>query len=195
MTNNKISFWHPASLVSTFFGIGNIPIMPGTFGSLAAYFVLLCKIFIIYSLGTRVSSIGILFSILAIGWFILLIIGTYSAHFYAKYTNKSDPKEVVIDEVIGQLLTLYITLPISIHALPNNNYTSSETIQYIVAFILIGPFILFRLFDIIKPWPIRWFDQNVKGGIGIILDDIIAAVMAGMTFNGLLLILIDKKII
>ncbi|MFV9874960.1 MAG: phosphatidylglycerophosphatase A [Rickettsiales endosymbiont of Dermacentor nuttalli] len=195
MNYNTISFWHPASLISTFFGLGKIPIMPGTFGSIAAYFILSLKIIIVYFLGTRVSSINTVFFIFAIGWLILLIPGTYAAHFYAKRTNKSDPKEIVIDEVIGQLLTLYITLPFSIQALPSDHDTSYMSISYVISVILIGPFILFRLFDIIKPWPIKWCDQNIKGGIGIVLDDIIAALMAGIIFNCIIIILMDKKII
>jgi phosphatidylglycerophosphatase A len=66
---------------------------------------------------------------------------------------------VVIDEVAGQLLTLLVVPPTFI------NY-------------LIG-FVLFRIADIVKPWPANWVDQNIKGGLGIMLDDILAATYAG----------------
>ena len=72
----------------------------------------------------------------------------------------SDPSQIVVDEVSGQLITLMFIPP--------------ETMWYIIGFIL------FRFLDIKKPWPIRWLDRNIKGGIGIMLDDIVAGIFAGM---------------
>ncbi|MBT5429224.1 MAG: phosphatidylglycerophosphatase A, partial [Rhodospirillaceae bacterium] len=70
----------------------------------------------------------------------------------------SDPSQIVIDEVSGQLITLMF-IPL-------------EPMWYLCGFIL------FRFLDIRKPWPIRWFDTNIKGGAGIMLDDIVAGIFA-----------------
>ena len=74
-----------------------------------------------------------------------------------------DPGLVVIDEVCGMAVALF--------ALP------------FIPVTIIGGFALFRVFDIIKPFPIRWFDKNVKGGLGIILDDIIAGIFANLVLR------------
>ena len=71
-----------------------------------------------------------------------------------------DPQEIVIDEVVGQWATLLVFVP-------------SNAVHYFLGFVL------FRIFDIFKPWPINWADKKIKGGLGIMLDDILAAVYAG----------------
>jgi phosphatidylglycerophosphatase A len=73
-----------------------------------------------------------------------------------KSFTSSDPKEIVIDEFIGQSIPLIIC---------ENNF-----------FLIILSFFLFRLFDITKPWPANYFDQNVKNSIGVIMDDVIAGI-------------------
>ncbi len=73
------------------------------------------------------------------------------------------PKGVVWDEIVGYLITML--------GLPFNWMW------------MLGGFLLFRLFDIWKPWPIRWVDRNVKGGLGIMFDDVIAAVFACVLLN------------
>lgn len=76
----------------------------------------------------------------------------------SKNLGVSDHPSIVIDEMVGFWLTMF--------SVPANILT-----------ILLG-FILFRIFDITKPWPIRWFDRNVKGGVGIVLDDLIAGLFS-----------------
>ncbi len=138
---------HPATIVVTFFGIGRLPVAPGTFGSLAA-------IPISWLLGTYYGTLSLLF----IAAF-LTILGFFATKQYVLRKRETDPSEVVIDEVIGQILTLCF-VPIT---LPN----------------LILGFVIFRFFDIAKPWPVSYFDREIKGAAGILLDDIIAAIMAG----------------
>ena len=67
---------------------------------------------------------------------------------------------MVIDEVVGQWLTLSLIYP--------------DVRYYAIAFVA------FRLFDIIKPWPVSWLDRNVKGGLGIMVDDVAAGIYAGV---------------
>tara|TARA_B100001250_G_scaffold312860_1_gene274879 strand:+ start:1743 stop:2204 length:462 start_codon:yes stop_codon:yes gene_type:complete len=74
-------------------------------------------------------------------------------------SESKDHSAIVIDEVAGMLVAL--------------SFVSHGVITYL------GAFLLFRLFDIWKPWPISWADNNVKGGLGILLDDLIAGLFAG----------------
>tara|TARA_B100000029_G_C17572426_1_gene957094 strand:+ start:1140 stop:1625 length:486 start_codon:yes stop_codon:yes gene_type:complete len=135
----------------TFFFIGKFKIAPGT---IASFFT--CILFLL------MISIFNLFVILVI----TLLIFIYS--FFAINNSfdefkSDDPQEIVIDEVVGQMLVL-IALPIyeTLYPLP-------------LIYYCIGSFILFRLFDVWKPYPINYVDDNVSGSWGIMLDDIIAS--------------------
>ena len=124
------------------FGIGFLPI-PGTIGSLITI--------IIYYLFN--NYLNIIFYIVFI-----IFVFFYSLFFLNNTLNKSfsssDPKEIVIDEFIGQSIPLLIC---------GNNF-----------FLIILSFLLFRLFDITKPWPASYFDLKIKNATGVIMDDIIA---------------------
>jgi phosphatidylglycerophosphatase A len=103
-----------------------------------------------------------------------------------------DPKEVVIDEVVGQLLTLICTLPfIEKIYLADKSWVESTSPYLLIAIFYPLPFILFRYFDICKPWPINWCDRNIKGGFGIMFDDIVAAFAAIIMFHTIGMILGD----
>ncbi len=145
----------------TFFMIGKIKYAPGTIASFITciLFLLLINIF----------NIEIIF-------LITLIIFFYSFHAINNSFNEfksEDPQEIVIDEFVGQMLTL-LAIPIyeTLYPLP--------IIYYCVA-----AFLLFRLFDIWKPYPISYIDDNTSGPLGIMLDDIIASI-----YSILILILI-----
>ena len=97
--------------------------------------------------------------------FILFLLGCFATHLYEVRTKNHDPSCVVIDEFVGQMLVLSFA-PLNIGS-------------FLLAFVL------FRLADILKPWPVSWADQTLKGGIGIMLDDIIAAAYAAATLYGL----------
>jgi phosphatidylglycerophosphatase A len=100
-------------------------------------------------------------------YYIALLLGLVAGVFICGYTAAAigvdDPKGVVWDEIVGYLITM-LWLPFS------------------WIWMLAG-FLLFRLFDIWKPWPIGWVDRHVKGGLGIMLDDVIAAVFACVLLN------------
>jgi phosphatidylglycerophosphatase A len=95
---------------------------------------------------------------LAVATVIVFAVGWWVAATVAKASSIEDPSAVVIDEVAAQWLVL---LPAPL-----------DPLAYAVAFLL------FRIFDIWKPWPVRWADRHVKGGLGIMLDDLLAAVYA-----------------
>jgi phosphatidylglycerophosphatase A len=177
-------------------GIGKIPFAPGTFGSLfgVGVFILLSLfsanlIDIIKNFFTdnNYKNTIIILAFLSI-MLILFIIGVWASSRYANSTGNNDPKEVVIDEVVGQLIVLFFTTPIILNLVINNKF-----LWFILMYV--GPFIAFRMFDIVKPWPIKWLDKNIKGGFGIMLDDVMAAFMAIIVYNGIIFYLIDHKII
>ena len=141
-------------LVATFFYLGKLPFVPGTWGSLGA---LLLWLLLPVTFSIHLSVIVILF-----------ILGVYSSNKMAKYLDDHDPSEVVIDEVVGMCISLFM-LPHSLGF-------------YILAFIL------FRIFDIIKPWPIYRI-QNLSGGWGIMLDDVLAGLFTFVLVNGIAIIL------
>lgn len=93
---------------------------------------------------------------------ILFVAGIQALKDYLPRAKQTDPSEVVIDEVIGLAITWCF--------LPSNTFWS-----------IFFAFILFRLFDSIKMGPVGWCDQKIKGGIGVIADDIVAGLMAGLT--------------
>jgi phosphatidylglycerophosphatase A len=95
---------------------------------------------------------------LVVATVIVFTVGWWVAATVAKASSIEDPSAVVIDEVAAQWLVL---LPAPL-----------DPLAYAVAFLL------FRIFDIWKPWPVRWADRHVKGGLGIMLDDLLAAVYA-----------------
>jgi len=136
----------------TFFLIGKIKYAPGTFASLVTCFLFILLI--------NVTSIIIIFFISLIFFFYSFVAINYS---FEDFKN-DDPQEIVVDEVVGQMLPL-LAIPIyeTLYPLPSVYYC-------------IAAFILFRLFDIWKPFPVNYVDENVKGSLGIMLDDIVAGI-------------------
>ena len=139
-------------LFITFFKIGKIKFAPGTIASLIA-----CLLFFLLA---NLSNIVILFfSTLLITLYSLVAINNSFDSF-----DSEDPQEIVIDEVVGQILPL-LAIPIY-----ETLYIDPKEYYYIAAFIL------FRLFDIWKPFPINYIDKNIEGSLGIMLDDILAGI-------------------
>ena len=139
-------------LFLTLFNIGKIKNAPGTAASLITclLFLLLINIFNI--------SIIFLFTLAIFAYSFVAINNSFDEF------SSNDPQEIVIDEFVGQMLPL-LAIPIyeTLYLLPK--------IYYCVA-----AFLLFRLFDIWKPYPVSYVDKNVKGAIGIMLDDIFAGI-------------------
>ncbi len=102
---------------------------------------------------------------IAIAAAVIFVIGAYAVDNYVLQTGKEDPGEAVIDEVAGQFLPLLVA-PYSIEG-------------WIIAFIL------FRVFDIWKPWPCNWIDKKISGGLGVMLDDVAAGTYAGLVIIAL----------
>lgn len=158
-------------LFLTFFGSGLSPKAPGTAGSLAAFIV---GILIIYTLGT---------STLFMLTFVITIIAIFEINKYEIATNSHDNSEIVIDEVSGMWIAMLLTNSVLIS-------TNSFTIV-IIGYIL--SFVFFRLFDIYKPSTIGWIDREVKGGLGVMGDDVLAGIASGL-LTGLIIVMLQKII-
>ena len=146
---NKINF-----LFVTLFGIGKIKKIPGTFASLATTLFLFFLFHIL-----NVSPNIVLFSVIAI-----FFISLYAVNIFIKDLTNKDPKEVVIDEFIGQ------SIPICLYEVTRN--IPKETDQVLKFYFIM--FVLFRIFDIAKPFPVSYYDKNFKNSFGVIMDDICA---------------------
>ena len=149
------------SLFVTMFGIGKIKFMPGTFGSLAT------TVFLFYLL----QIIDISSNIILIGWIIIFIYSFYAVSTHTKNSKNKDPGEIIIDEFLGQ------SIPIYLYEISHG--TTKESEQAIIYYILF--FILFRYFDIMKPFPVNFLDKNFKNSFGVIMDDICAGFYVVLT--------------
>ena len=145
----------------TFFGIGTIRYAPGTITSFVTT-VLLYSFFHVINLSNSI----ILFVLI-----LIFIYSFYAVSDYIKENENKDPKEVVIDEVIGQ------SIPIQLYEISHGTekYTQDAILFYIYIFIL------FRFFDIKKPFPVNILDKKFKNSFGVIFDDIIAGLYVVLT--------------
>ena len=138
----------------TMFGIGYIKKIPGTVSS----FVTVVFLFIYFHYFELSKNYFL---------FILSLIFIYSfiaVNLYIKDKANKDPKEVVIDEFIGQSIPIYLY---EISHGTDKTFNESIYIYFVI-------FILFRLFDIKKPFPVSYFDKNFKNSFGVVMDDVIA---------------------
>jgi phosphatidylglycerophosphatase A len=142
------------SLFVTMFGLGKIGIIPGTFGSLAT-------IIILYFLfhGLDISS-----NLILIGLIVIFIYSFLAVENHIKNSENKDPGEIIIDEFIGQ------SIPIYLYEISHGTEKSNE--EAIIFYLIC--FVLFRYFDIFKPFPVSFFDKNFKNSFGVIMDDVCA---------------------
>ena len=149
-----------STVVASVFGIGYFDVAPGTIMSAIA--VPLAILIALYGGG----GMGILASSI-----IVLVIGILACADHVRETGRQDPPECVIDELAGQWLACAFAMLTFNGLIPTTHIS-------LPAFAL--AFVLFRLFDIWKPWPVSWADEKLSGGIGVMTDDMIAGLMAGV---------------
>ena len=149
------------SLLVTMFGLGKIKFIPGTFGSLATT-IIFFYLFHALNLSPNIILIGLI---------IIFIYSFYAVSNYIENSENKDPGEIIIDEFLGQSIPIYL-YEIS----HDTTKDSSEAIIYYTLF-----FILFRYFDIVKPFPVSFFDKNFKNSFGVIMDDICAGFYVVLT--------------
>ena len=145
----KINF-----LFVTLFGIGKISKIPGSIASLVTTVFL----FFLFHL-VNISANIILVSII-----VVFFISLYSVNIFIKALDNKDPNEVVIDEFIGQ------SIPICLYEIAHEG--TKETSQVLMFYFIM--FILFRIFDIAKPYPVSYYDKKFKNSFGVIMDDVCA---------------------
>ena len=145
-------------LVLTMIGIGNSKYASGTVASFATCLIYIC----FYNFQVNIFY---LISIMII----IFIFSVYSIDVFKNTFSKVDAKEIVIDEFIGQsipILTIY-------------SFVEKNNLSHFILYTLIS-FILFRIFDICKPYPINRIDEKMKNGLGVILDDVVAGVYSSI---------------
>ncbi len=135
-------------------GLGKIKFMPGTFGSLATTIIL-------YHL---FHTLNISPNMILIWLIIIFIYSFYAVSSHIENSENKDPREIIIDEFLGQ------SIPIYLYEISHD--TSKDSGEAIIYYSLF--FILFRYFDIMKPFPVSFFDRNFKNSFGVIMDDICA---------------------
>jgi len=152
----------PARLIATGFGAGLLPAAPGTWGSALA----LPLAWLLHWAGG--------FALLAAATLAAFILGLWAVRAETAGRAEHDPGEIVIDEVVGQWLALF---PLSFgltwmgaapHLFPWPGW--------------VGGFVLFRLFDVLKPWPVSWADRQ-RTPLGVMLDDVLAGVLAAVVVS------------
>ena len=144
-------------LVASCFGLGRLPVAPGTWGSLppAVTFAVMCHV------GVSHASASIVMAVLVVVGCVICIT---CAPAVIRATRRKDPGEVVADELAGQALTFVV------------GGLGAAVCSWGGA---LAGFILFRLFDIVKPWPIRKFEK-LPGAWGVLADDLMAGIYAGI---------------
>ena len=155
----QLLFKHPAHFCSLGFGSGLAPKAPGTFGTIAGLPLLW---------GMWELSISVAVPLIVLGF----IWGVWCTDKTSKAMGYDDPGAIVWDEIIGVLVA---GLPLMFIESPMSSW-----LQLICLLVVFG---LFRLFDIAKPFPVSWADRRYHGGFGIMLDDLLAGVLASLAFT------------
>lgn len=145
-------------VIATFLGVGFSPVAPGTVGSLAAL-----------PLAFALLQVDILAAtLIVIG---LYFLGLWSANHLERVSGQHDAQIIVIDEVVG----------VCVSALMLDWWFLGATDHSVL---LLLSFLSFRFFDVLKPWPISWIDRTVGGGVGVMVDDLVAALMGVLAVAG-----------
>jgi phosphatidylglycerophosphatase A len=149
------------SLFVTMLGLGKIKFIPGTLGSLVTTIILYCLF----------HTLNLLPITILIVLIIIFVYSFYAVSSHIENNENKDPGEIIIDEFLGQSIPIYL-YEIS-HGTAKD---ADEAIVYYFVF-----FILFRYFDIMKPFPVSFFDKNFKNSFGVIMDDVCAGFYVVLT--------------
>ena len=147
---------HPAHFIALGFGAGLAPRAPGTFGTLVAIPIAGVLLFVLAPLAVAFMTIPMFF------------LGVWACTITGRDLGVEDHGGMVVDEIVA-------FLPLSALSLPSAIATHNPVL-------LVAAFVLFRVFDIVKPPPIRALERNVRGGLGVMVDDVVAAFYAYVAF-------------
>jgi phosphatidylglycerophosphatase A len=150
-----------AVFVATGAGSGYAPVASGTFGSMVG----VALFFPLSALGSW------LYLLVTVG---LISLGVWAADEFERAHGKKDDGRIVIDEIVGQLLT----------------YFPFVFLGFPAGFLwLVTGFVVFRVFDVVKPGPVRWAEQGFEGGAGVVLDDVLAGIFSALVMAALIAVL------
>jgi phosphatidylglycerophosphatase A len=152
-----------ALAVATGAGAGYAPVAPGTFGSAVGVLIYL----LLSGLGAA------LFALTVVG---LLFLGIWAAEEAERVFAREDDGRIVIDEVVGQLVSL---APLVALAAPDRVRSP---------LLLVTGFVAFRVFDIWKPGPVRWAERRFRGGAGVVMDDVVAGLFSAVVVAAALMV-------
>ena len=141
-------------LFVTLFGIGKISKIPGSVASLITT-IFLFFLFHVINFSPNFIFISVIF---------IFFISLYTVNIFIKDLDNKDPKEIVVDEFIGQ------SIPICLYEIAHDGV--KETTQVLIFYFIM--FVLFRIFDVVKPFPVSYYDKNFKNSFGVIMDDVCA---------------------
>ncbi len=166
------SYFEPYNMLATWFGLGNANMAQGTLGSLMAI-----AIWLLFNNSLLMLHIPVIFCYYF--WILLLTLlffgGADAAKVYCKKTKSEDSSAIIIDEVVGQLLTLVLSYGfVAKFIMAEYNIINTTALAYH----LLLSFVLFRVFDITKPSIIGLIDKKIKSGYGVMLDDVFAALVS-----------------
>ena len=150
-----------ACVIATGLGFGYSPVASGTVGAL--WGIPLFWLFSTISRNTFPETVWGQYGVYTLLVGVLFAVGVWASDRMARYWQEKDPGRVVIDEIVGYLLTMF--------ALP-------ASVSWMVA-----GFIVCRILDIIKPWPAGWVDKNCPSGLGIMLDDAVSGLQGAVLLH------------
>jgi phosphatidylglycerophosphatase A len=154
----RFLFAHPAHFIACGFGSGLSPVAPGTAGTLLAW--LTYPLLRLAYPGTTNFALFLVF---------MAVFGTWCIHVTGKHLGEPDHGAIVWDEIVPFWTVLMFVPPLWLYS-PHGTYFSTYALGWQAT-----AFVLFRLFDIAKPPPARFFDRRVKNGFGVMMDDVVAA--------------------
>lgn len=166
-------------------GLGRIPLAPGTWGSLAAVLVAA----LLLHIGIATGHLFLILFLLAASSAYLFHLGVQYAGQYVAESGVEDPGIIVLDEWVGQMIAILVfVIGIGITGNIAGSFNQAVFVdhhgveKWLVGGLLMGGlFLLFRFYDIAKPWHAGWADKELSGGMGVMLDDVFAGLYAGLT--------------
>ncbi len=169
-------FFSPTVLLATWFGVGLMKPAPGTWGTIAGvpFAIIIAVLF---------GWIGLILATV-----LLFVLGVWAANSFGRKTGTHDQGCIVIDEVVGIWITLWcalnekviVTLLVCFGG--DNETAIINSVEPVYVLLAV---IFFRFFDILKPWPIGYLDRKISGGLGVMVDDVVAGIFAGLCIIGI----------
>ncbi len=165
----------------TLFTCGNAKFAPGTVASIVTVIIWHCSLFLLSEFASQINLMWLVVAIIAFFY------GVVAVPFYEQHLNQKDPSSIVIDEFVGQMLALNISF-IYISFFVESALLDARKIWFIEFINPLICLILFRFFDIVKPSFIGKIDREVKGGLGVMLDDLVSGILSGIIAVAIMMI-------